>query len=185
MSQPAAGGPALASSQDYAVWLQTKQDQLDITRWDDWRALFRSGSLTHILAEHVWEDLDLDEGKLVARHCFAMLAPGGCVRCAVPDGSFPGAAYQRVVQVGGPGPADHPAASHKIVYTMDMLADVFGSAGFDVTLLEWCDADGIFHATDWDERDGFIYRSVRFDHRNQNGHLSFESLIIDAVRPGR
>ena len=74
--------------------------------------------------------------------------------------------HGRIVQVGGPGPADHPAASHKVVYTLNALSDVFASAGFKVVPLEWCDDDGRFHATDWDERDGFIYRSARFDHRN-------------------
>lgn len=172
-----------ASSQNYPGWIQTQEDQLDITWWDDWRALFWPGSLTHILAEHVWEHLDLDEARLAAQNCFAMLASGGRVRCAVPDGNFPDPEYQRVVQAGGPGPADHPAASHKVVYTWNALTEVFASPGFDVELLEWCDDDGVFHATDWDTHDGFIYRSMRFDHRNQHGRLGFASLIVDAVKP--
>lgn len=28
----------------------------------------------------------------------------------------------------------------------------------------------------------FIYRSARFDHRNQNDELGFVSLIVDAVK---
>jgi Ca2+-binding RTX toxin-like protein len=64
----------------------------------------------------------------------------------------------------------------------DTLTDVFGAAGFEVSLLEWCDDDGAFHATGWNERDGFIYRSARFDHRNQAGSLGFVSLIVDAMK---
>lgn len=172
-----------ASSQDYLGWVQTQEDELDITCRDDWMTLFQRGSLTHILAEHVWEHLTLAGARIAASNCFAMLAPGGRVRCAVPDGNFPDAAYQRIVQVGGPGPADHPAASHKVVYTLNALSDVFASAGFKVVPLEWCDDDGRFHATDWDERDGFIYRSARFDHRNRDGAIRFASLIVDAVKP--
>lgn len=172
-----------ASSQTYPGWVQTQQDDLDITRWEDWTAMFMPGSLTHILAEQVWEHLTLDEARLAVEHCFAMLAPGGMVRCAVPDGNFPDEDYQRTVQVGGPGPADHPAASHKTLYTWDSLCDVYQHVGFVVNLIEWCDDSGDFHITDWDERDGFIYRSARFDHRNQDGQLGFVSLIIDAVKP--
>ncbi|HET7300482.1 MAG TPA: hypothetical protein VFJ01_07485 [Oleiagrimonas sp.] len=173
-----------ASSQDDPGWAQTQQDELDITRWADWTTMFTPGALTHILSEHVWEHLTFDEARLAATHCFAMLAPGGRVRCAVPDGNFPDDDYQCTVQIGGPGPAGHPAASHKVIYTWDTLTAVFEQAGFEVRLLEWCDDEGVFHATDWDARDGFVYRSLRFDHRNQHGQLRFVSLIIDATKPG-
>jgi predicted SAM-dependent methyltransferase len=171
-----------ASDQHYPGWLQTHENQLDITRWDDWRTVAQPGTLTHILSEHVWEHLTIEEAQIAARHCFAMLSPGGRVRCAAPDGNFPNPEYQDTVKVGGPGPADHPAASHKVVHTWDTLTDVFGAAGFEVSLLEWCDDGGAFHATGWDEQDGFIYRSARFDHRNQAGLLGFVSLIVDAMK---
>jgi len=132
--------------------------------------------------EHVWEHLDAAEATFAARICFEFLELRGFIRCAVPDALFPNKAYQRLVQVGGPGPADHPAASHKVVYTWRTLTRVFESAGFQVTLLEWWDEEGDFHSQPWDERDGFIYRSRRFDYRNQDGNLGFTSLIVDAVK---
>jgi len=64
-----------------------------------------------------------------------------------------------------------------------MLSRVFVQAGFDVRLLEWWDEHGKFHAEPWHERDGFVYRSLRFDQRNENGSLVFTSLILDAVKP--
>lgn len=88
------------------------------------------------------------------------------------------------MQVGGPGPKDHPAASHKIVHTYRTLKPMFEAAGFQVQLLEYCDENGQFHYNEWDEKQGFIYRSVRFDHRNQNGQLECVSLIVDAKKPG-
>lgn len=59
---------------------------------------------------------------------------------------------------------------------------MFEEAGFQVSLLEYCDEAGQFHAVSWKEADGFIYRSKRFDHRNQHGELGFVSLIVDAVK---
>ncbi len=174
-----------ASSQDYPGWLRTQQDELDLTREEDWDARFAPGSIGRLLMEHVWEHLDPDEALIAAGIAFQYLAPGGYVRVAVPDGLFPDEDYQRTVQVGGPGPVDHPAASHKVVYEYRTLPAVFEQVGFEVRLLEWWDEDGIFHAESWDERDGFIYRSARFDHRNVDGRLGFTSLIIDAIKPER
>lgn len=101
----------------------------------------------------------------------------------MPDGLFPDEEYQRTVQVGGPGPADHPAASYKLVYDYRTLPPLFAAAGFAVRLLEWWDEEGEFPAEAWDEREGFIYRSARFDHRNRDGQYGFTSLIIDAIKP--
>ena len=106
---------------------------------------------------------------------------------AVPDGRFPTDEYQHTVQVGGPGPADHPAADHKVVYVAETLVDVFERAGFDVKLIEWWDAAGRFCVSPWSPDDGPIYRSSLLDHRNESYRLAhgapgFTSLIIDAVK---
>lgn len=172
-----------ASSQDYPGWIRTQQDDLDIVVRNDWSSRFQPGSLSCILAEHVWEHLSPTEARLAARNCFEFLQPGGRVRCAVPDGNFPDPAYQHLVQVGGPGPLDHPAASHKMVYRLATLGPVFADAGFEVHPLEWWDERGEFHERPWDEGDGFVYRTRRFDHRNANGQLGFTSLLIDAIKP--
>jgi predicted SAM-dependent methyltransferase len=164
-------------------WLTTRESELNLLNREDWARMFAHNSVSAILAEHVWGHLDCEEGVLAAAHCFEFLKPGGYVRCAVPDGYFPNEEYQRGVQVGGPGPKDHPAASHKMVHNYVTLSTMFEAAGFEVQLLEYCDEDGVFHANEWDEKDGFIYRSKRFDHRNSQGNLGFVSLIIDAKKP--
>jgi hypothetical protein len=97
---------------------------------------------------------------------------------AVPDGLFPDPEYQHMVQVGGPGPADHPAAGHRVVFVAETFAAVFEEAGFAVTLLEWWDRSGVFNRTDWNIEDGPIYRSSLMDHRNEasetaKAHLEF------------
>lgn len=185
MAEPASPTRVIigASSQDYPGWLRTQQSGLDLVRDDDWERQFAPCSLSAVLIEHVWEHLAPDQARKAAGILYRFLAPGGYVRCAVPDGWFPNADYQHTVQVGGPGPADHPAASHKVVYTLALLTDVFAAAGFAVRPLEWWDEAGTFHERPWDPSDGFIYRSRRFDHRNSDGHPGFTSLIIDAVQP--
>ncbi|GHH99459.1 class I SAM-dependent methyltransferase [Neobacillus kokaensis] len=164
-------------------WLQTQETDLNLLRRVEWEKKFSPNSLEAILAEHVWEHLTYEEGTKAAKICFEFLKPGGYIRCAVPDGYFPDEEYQAGVQVGGPGPKDHPAASHKIVHNYKTISSMFEEAGFNVSLLEYCDEMGGFHYNDWDENKGFIYRSKRFDHRNKNGNLGFVSLIVDAKKP--
>lgn len=164
-------------------WIQTEESELNLLQLDQWAERFLPNTVSAILAEHVWEHLDFEEGVEAAKICFEFLMHGGYVRCAVPDGYFPNDEYQKGVQIGGPGPADHPAASHKIVHTYKTLSSMFETAGFKVNLLEYCDESGDFHYNDWDEKEGFIFRSKRFDHRNNDGKLGFVSLIVDAVKP--
>lgn len=163
-------------------WIETQETELNLLNKEHWRSLFRPDSIKVILAEHVWEHLSYEEGVQAAKTCFKHLRPGGYVRCAVPDGFFPDAAYQQAVQVGGPGPCDHPAASHKIVHNYRTLTSMFEEAGFIVSLLEYCDEQGRFHEEEWNPQDGFIYRSKRFDHRNTEEQLGFVSLIVDAKK---
>jgi predicted SAM-dependent methyltransferase len=59
---------------------------------------------------------------------------------------------------------------------------MFDDAGYKVTLLEYCDDEGNFHFNDWSPEDGVIFRSKKFDPRN-NDKLLFPSLIIDAIKP--
>ncbi|TKD66457.1 class I SAM-dependent methyltransferase [Pseudalkalibacillus hwajinpoensis] len=163
-------------------WIQTQEAELDLLNEVHWKSRFKVNSIEAILAEHVWEHLTYEEGKAAALNCFNYLKPSGYIRCAVPDGYFPDKDYQQGVQVGGPGPSDHPAASHKIVHNYKTLKSMFEEAGYEVNLLEYCNENGEFIYNNWDEREGFIYRSKRFDHRNAEGELGFVSVIVDAIK---
>jgi predicted SAM-dependent methyltransferase len=105
-----------------------------------------------ILAEHVWEHLTYEEGIRAAEICYKYLKPKGYIRCAVPDGFFPDEDYHNAIKIGGPGPKDHPAASHKIVHNYKSLTSMFEEAGFRVELLEFCDEEGKFFYNHWDEK---------------------------------
>jgi predicted SAM-dependent methyltransferase len=163
-------------------WIHTQEEELSLLKKDDWERRFSPNYITAILAEHVWEHLTYDEGIQAAKICYEYLKPGGYIRCAVPDAFFPNEEYQNIVKIGGPGSKDHPAYTHKIVHNYRTLKSMFESAGFQVQLLEYCDENGEFHYNDWSENHGFIYRSKRFDHRNQNGQLGCVSLIVDAIK---
>lgn len=164
-------------------WLSTQEDELNLLSLESWNKLSEPEGIDALLAEHVWEHLTYEEGIIAAKHCYQFLKPGGYIRCAVPDKNFRNSWYQQMVQVGGPGPADHPAASHKIVYDAKLLVSVFEKAGFEVALLEYCDENGDFHYTYWNEMDGKIGRSLRFDTRNSMTELGMVSIIIDAKKP--
>jgi len=146
-------------------WLHTEESELNLLKRSDWDEKFTRNSISVVLAEHVWEHLTFEEGIDASKTCYEFLKPGGYVRCAVPDGFFKNEWYQNMVKVGGPGPADHPAASHKIVNTYRTLKSMFEAAGLQVHLLEYCDEKGRFRYIDWDESGGFIYRSRRLERR--------------------
>lgn len=97
-------------------WIQTQEDELNLLDKTTWESRFDNNSISAILAEHVWEHLTYEEGVDVAKVCYKFLKPSGHIRCGVPDAFFQDETYQNIVKVGGPGPKDHPAASHKILY---------------------------------------------------------------------
>lgn len=165
-------------------WVSTQEDQLNLLNRADFERLFSAERPTAFLAEHVWEHMTYDEGCQAAKNCFDYLAEGGYLRVAVPDRNFRNEWYQNMVKVGGNGDPNHPAFSHKIVYDYRAFAEVFRQAGFEVELLEWCDESGLFHYKYWNEADGKIGRSLRFDTRNRDGTLGMVSIILDAKKPG-
>jgi predicted SAM-dependent methyltransferase len=177
-----------AGEQHWPGWIATQQCDLNLTDPQSFARYFGEQRADALLCEHVWEHLTLEQGRVAASLCFSYLRPGGFLRVAVPDANVPDPDYQRLVQVGGPRPADHPAAGHRIVYDLRTLADVFESAGFKVNPLEYHDEDGRFQTHPWSAEDGPIYRSSLMDRRNAAfragmGKPGFLSLILDARKP--
>lgn len=160
-------------------WIPTEQDFFDMLEPADWARYFQPGSIDAMLAEHVWEHITEEEGRIAAKLCFEYLAPGGYLRVAVPDGLHPSADYIEAVRVGGSGEG---ADDHKVLYTYRTLKDVFEGAGFAVTLYEFFDESGEFHYEEWRPEDGMIWRSKRYDERNKGGRLDYTSLVLDAVK---
>ena len=137
-------------------WTATEIEQLNLLKPADWRRTFeRRGSISAILAEHVWEHLSEEEGRQAARQCYQYLKPGGFLRVAVPDGFHPNPAYIDYVKPGGNGAG---ADDDKVLYNWRSLKEVFEDAGFEVKLLEYFDSSGRFHYANWDPVDGKILR---------------------------
>ena len=163
-------------------WISTQEDELNLLNRSDFEKMFHDEKADAFLAEHVWEHMTIDEGIQAAKHCYEFLKDGGYLRVAVPDANFRNDWYQNMVKVGGNGDPNHPAYSHKVVYDYKTFCEVFLQAGFQVTLLEYCDEKGTFHYSYWNENDGKIGRSYRFDTRNSEVQLGMVSIILDAFK---
>ncbi len=164
-------------------WISTQETELNVLNRSDFERISQNSSITAMLAEHVWEHMTKEEGIIAAKNCFDFLEHGGCIRVAVPDRNFKNEWYQNMVKIGGNGDPTHPAYTHKIVYDYTSLKETFEQAGFVVDLLEYCNDDGAFHYKYWNEADGIIGRSFRFDTRNSINKLGMVSIIIDAKKP--
>lgn len=157
-----------------AGWLQTDKDVLDVTSPDDWSLLFTPESIDSLLSEHMFEHLSEDEARFALAECYRYLKPEGLFRLAVPDGYRRDATYVKEVAP--------PADGHKMLYNIDTLTALLKSVGFITTPLEYFDGQERFHAVAWDQNDGMIVRSVRFDTQQQfqRDGLFYTSLIVDA-----
>ncbi|MBC2607524.1 class I SAM-dependent methyltransferase [Pelagicoccus albus] len=173
-----------AGEQRWGGWIPTQGEELNLLDENTWEAFFGEQQAEAFLCEHVFEHITVEEARHAAGLIKRYLKTGGFIRLAVPDKHFPNEEYQRTVQVGGPGPLDHPAADHKVVYGYKEFSEVFEQAGFAVSLLEYHDEHGVFHTTDWDVDVAPIFRSSKLDPRNQGGVIGFASIIIDARKTG-
>lgn len=164
-------------------WISTQETSLNVLSYGSMATYFKVSKASAMLAEHVWEHFSIEEGIRAARHCFEFLEYGGYMRIAVPDGNLRNDEFLKLVGVGGPGPKDHPAAGHKVLYTYRDLVKVFETAGFVVNLLEYCDDAGSFIYKYWNPDDGKIGRSFRYDTRNSVDGVGMASIIMDAYKP--
>ena len=160
-------------------WISTDMPAFDVRDYDCWSELFPPQSIDRMLAEHVFEHLTTEELARFLASASQYLAPGGRVRIAVPDGCHPNADYISSVRPGGTGVG---ASDHKVLYTCDLIGDVMRGQGYDFDLLEYFDADGQFHKSEWSADDGFVGRSADHDERNTGGRLNYTSLILDCWR---
>lgn len=158
-------------------WISTDADILDVTSRCAWRRLFLPHSIDRLLAEHVLEHLSDAQCMRALTECFRSLKKGGLLRIAVPDGYRKDQAYVEEVSP--------PNDGHKLLFTVDDLAARLERIGFEVRPLEYFDATEQFHSQPWEEADGLVRRSVRYDtqERFKRGVLYYTSLIVDARKP--
>lgn len=161
----------------YPGWIATDSEVLDVISVRDWKRLFPPCSIDRLMAEHLFEHLSDSECTIAFMECFRYLKPGGLLRIAVPDGNRKDTDYVEEVTP--------PKDGHKMLFTVEDLMKRLVQTGFDVTPLEYFDAKEEFHCYPWDETDGLIRRSARYDtqERFKRGRLYYTSLIVDARKP--
>ena len=169
-----------AGGTTFPGWFATDRETLDVLKREDFLGHWKPSSRATFLAEHVWEHLTVPDAAIAARNVFEFLRPDGRFRLAVPDGFHPDPAYIEYVRPGGTGAG---ADDHKILYTYRTMIEGLEQAGFKVVVLEHWDEHGKFHFVEWSKEDGYIDRSKRYDPRNQDGSLTYTSLIVDAFKP--
>jgi len=165
-------------------WYSTNEEWLDITRAEDWEAVFEGKRvLTHVVAEHVFEHLTYEECRTALAQIARHMEPGGRIRIAVPDGNHPDSEYLRHVGINGIG---DDAADHKQLLTVDLLERLMEEAGFAPTQIEGYDTSGTLVQRPYSAEDGFIYRSranATPESRARWGFVDADtSLIVDGVK---
>lgn len=163
-----------AGPTQFPGWFQTDKEILDVTRPEDWSELFEPESIDYLLSEHMLEHLSESDAGVALKQCYRYLKPTGLFRIAVPDG------YRRDdVYLAEASP---PKDGHQVLYNVDTLTKALENAGFMTKPLEYFDAREQFHSSPWDENEGLIQRSCRFDNQTefQRGDLFYTSVIIDA-----
>lgn len=158
-------------------WLATDAEVLDVGSPWAWKRLFVPDSIDRLMAEHLFEHLSDVECSTAFTECFRYLKRGGLLRVAVPDGNRKDDEY--VAEVSP------PKDGHQLLFTVDDLVQRLDRAGFRTVPLEYFDAKEEFHCYPWDEADGLIRRSARYDQqeRFKRGTLYYTSLIVDARKP--
>lgn len=160
-------------------WIPSEIHFLNLLDESTWHVFFNENEITYLIAEHVWEHLTEEEGRIAAANCYKFLKRGGNLRVAVPDGNHPNSDYIEYVKPGGYGPG---ADDHKVLYTYNTLSKVFEDAGFNVKLLEYFNNEKEFQFNKWDVKKGLIRRSINNDKRNIDGEPHYTSIIIDAFK---
>ncbi len=161
-------------------WIPTEVDFLNLLDEKQWELYFNRSSINNVLAEHVWEHLTPEQGKVAATTCFHFLKSNGKLRIAVPDGFHKDQSYIDFVKPGGSGAG---ADDHKILYTFQSLSAMLESVGFKVELAEYFNESKQFVKNEWCVKDGYIHRSMVNDKRNSDGYPHYTSLIVDAIKP--
>ena len=169
-----------ASATFFPGWIHTDVHILDVLDRNNWDRYFKPASVDAVLAEHVWEHLTPEQGKLGFENVFHYLKPGGYFRIAVPDGYHTSPDYIEMVKPGGTG---NGADDHKILYNYQTMSAVLKEVGYEVSPLEYFDENGSFHRNPWAPEKGMVLRSYQYDTRNKVGIPVYTSLIIDAYKP--
>jgi len=107
-------------------WIPSEVYILNLLDERTWNRYFVSNAIDAMLAEHVWEHLTLEQGKIAAKTCYKYLKQGGYIRLAVPDGFHNDQKYIDYVKPNGSGAG---ADDHKVLFNYKSFTSVFNEIG--------------------------------------------------------
>lgn len=168
-----------ASQTSYDGWISTNEILLNLTNEKTFDKILKKNSVDNFLAEHVFEHLTENEGKIAINNCYEYLKQGGIIRIAVPDGFFPNPDYINSTKPGGSGPG---AYDHKVLYNYLTIKEIFDQDKFVLNFVEYFNQDGKFNEKKLSDENGFILRSRYNDERNNKAIIKYTSLIVDAIK---
>lgn len=168
-----------ASQTRYDGWISTNEILLDLINEKTFNQILKKNSVDNFLAEHVFEHLTENEGKIAVENCYQYLKPGGILRIAVPDGFFPDPKYINSTKPGGSGPG---AYDHKVLYNYLTIKEIFDHDKFILNFIEYFNQEGKFNEKKLSNENGFILRSRYNDNRNNKEAINYTSLILDAIK---
>lgn len=161
---------------NYKGWLMTDLPWFDIQDLNKISKFFLNKKVSIILAEHVFEHLEIEDGRKAINNLKQLLCKNGKIRLAVPDGYHSNEDYINIVKPNGTGGADH-----KVLYNYKSIKQIFDK-NFEIKYLEYFDENKNFQYNNWDNsnQSGFIKRSRYTDKRNDKNNIYYSSLILDA-----
>ena len=136
-------------------WISTNKEEFDITNESDFLYYFSNKKVSNILLEHVIEHILYEEFLKFLKIAKKYLKKGGVIRIAVPDKYHPSEYVRQLTGVNGLEPG---AEDHKYFYSIDDLEEIAAKTGYRLVKLEYFDADGYFHTTDFDFSNGYVFR---------------------------
>ena len=147
------------SNINYKGWLMTDLPWFDIQDLNKMLKFFSDKKASIILAEHVFEHLDIEEGYKAIKNLKQILCKNGKIRLAVPDGYHSNQDYITLVKPHGSG-----GAEHKILYNYKSIKQIFDK-DFEIRYLEY-----------FDERKNFIYNDWQNDYKS--GYIKDPDILI-------
>jgi len=147
-----------ASETKFLGWISTEQRGFDITSQQSMSSFLGEARVNRLLMEHVVEHLTSQEFANFLRDIKIYLTLDARIRIAVPDAYHPSPWYREQMGINGLEPGAH---DHKAFWSVDSMEQFCRSLGFQFRPLEYFDHAGRFHFEDYDERDGYISRSMR------------------------
>tara|TARA_Y100000389_G_C17450986_1_gene514789 strand:+ start:1880 stop:2503 length:624 start_codon:yes stop_codon:yes gene_type:complete len=168
-----------SSDTKYKNWISTNERNINLLSEKTFQKIFGNKLVDNFLAEHVFEHLTKEEGKLAIKNCYKFLKPNGILRIAVPDGFFPDQDYIDATKPHGWGSG---AYDHKVLYNYQTIKEIFDHNKFHLNFIEYHNEDKKFFEKKLTDINGHILRSKYNDERNKEGKINYTSLIVDAKK---